>query len=93
MATKRATAKKQVTFTCKTDGQVDTVCLAGDFNDWNPTAKRMTKTKNGGFQLKMKLPPGEYQYKYIVNDIWLNDPDAEEQVMNPYGTLNSIMRV
>ena len=34
-----------------------------------------------------------YQYKFIVDGVWLNDPQAQEQVMNPYGTLNSIVRV
>ena len=65
----------------------------GDFNDWKPTVGKMNKGKNGAFQLKMKLAPGEYQYKFIVDGVWFNDPRAQGQIMNPYGTLNSLVRV
>ena len=34
-----------------------------------------------------------YQYKFIVDGVWLNDPQAQEQIMNSYGTMNSIVRV
>ena len=93
MAIKQTIAKKQVTFTCNVNSESQAVYLVGDFNDWRPTAGKMNKGKNGAFQIKMKLAPGDYQYKFIVDGVWLNDPNAEEQVMNPYGTLNSIVRV
>ncbi|MBN2376422.1 MAG: isoamylase early set domain-containing protein [Sedimentisphaerales bacterium] len=93
MATKQAIAKKQVTFTCKVNSEAQAVYLVGDFNDWQPTVGKMNEVKNGTFKKKMKLTPGNYQYKFIVDGVWFNDPNAEEQTMNPYGTLNSIVRV
>lgn len=93
MVTKQAIAKKQVTFTCRVNNQAKTAYLAGDFNDWQPKVKKMTKGKNDAFQLKMKLAPGEYRYKFVVDGVWFDDPQAKEQIRNPYGTLNSIIRV
>jgi len=93
MSAKRAISKKEVTFTCDVNSEAQSVYLAGDFNDWEPTAGKMNKGKSGRYQLKMKLSPGEYQYKFIVDGIWFNDPREEKQVINPYGTMNSVVRV
>ena len=93
MTAREAISKKQVTFTCNVASEALTAYLVGDFNDWKPTAKPMTKGKNNTFQARMRLAPGEYQYKFIVDGIWFNDPQAQEQVMNPYGTSNSIVRI
>jgi cyclomaltodextrinase / maltogenic alpha-amylase / neopullulanase len=91
---KQAVSKKQVTFTYNASSGAKAVYVAGDFNDWQPTAGKMSKGKqNGTFQLKMKLAPGEYQYKFVVDGAWLNDPQAKGQVMNPHGSLNSVIRV
>ena len=93
MSAKRAISKKEVTFTCDVNSEAQAVYLAGDFNDWEPSAGKMKKGKSGSYQLKMKLSPGEYQYKFIVDGIWFNDPQEDKQAMNPYGTMNSVVRV
>ena len=93
MSAKRAITKKQVTFTCKLNSKAKSVCLAGDFNDWQPAAGKMTKAKSGAFQLRMRLEPGAYQYKFVVDGVWFNDPKAAEQMVNSHGTLNSVVRV
>ena len=93
MSAKLAIAKKQVTFTCNINSNARSVYLVGNFNDWNPTKKKMNKGKNGKFQTRLTLAQGEYQYKFIIDGIWQNDPDAQGQAMNPYGTLNSIIRI
>jgi 1,4-alpha-glucan branching enzyme len=83
----------EVTFVFTLIPDAKKVYLAGTFNDWDPTARRMVKTKDGSFRAKMVLPTGEYEYKFIADGVWLNDPDAEHQVMNPFGTLNSLIRI
>jgi 1,4-alpha-glucan branching enzyme len=40
------------------------VYVAGDFNQWDPTATKMTKTKDGSFKAKLKLTHGKHQYKF-----------------------------
>ena len=83
----------EVTFVCNAPATAKAVCLAGNFNAWNPTAARMIRTRDGSFRAKFKLDPGEYPYKFVVDGQWVNDPDAENQVANPYGTLDSVIRI
>ena len=93
MIATKTVPKKQIVFNCDIDSEAHSAYLVGDFNDWQPTAKKMKQVKNGTFQTTIRLAPGEYQYKFIVDGVWFNDPAATEQAVNLYGTLNSIIRV
>ena len=65
------------------------VFLVGDFSDWIP--RRMRRQQDGAFVATVLLPPGEYQYKFVVDGQWVTDPDNPCHTPNPYGTLNSII--
>ncbi len=41
----------------------------------------------------LALLPGRYEYKFVVDGHWIPDPNALENVLNPHGTLNSVMEV
>ena len=84
---------RDFTFVCRPQAPAKTVYLVGSFNRWNPTKKRMVKVKDGSFRAKMSLLPGECHYKFVVDGSWIEDPDAERQVTNEHGTLNSIVTV
>jgi 1,4-alpha-glucan branching enzyme len=81
-----------VTFVCDLKPGAKEVYLVGDFNGWDPRADRMQK-RSGRFQKKMRLEPGEYQYKFVIDDEWHADPAAEMQVSNKHGTTNSVVKV
>jgi 1,4-alpha-glucan branching enzyme len=68
------------------------VYVAGTFNDWQPLG---TPLKEGarGFATTLSLPPGRYEYKYVVNGEWLTDPDNADVVSNDAGSLNSVITV
>ena len=63
------------------------VCIVGDFNDWNIHANRMKKQTKGGYTIKLKLQPGkEYQFRYLIDGSrWENDWNADRYVRSPYG--------
>ena len=82
-----------VTFVCNSIPTAKSVYLVADFNKWNAKSKRMVKNKDGSFRARLQLSPGEYQYKFFADGAWLHDPDAQRQVMNPYGTLNSVVAI
>ena len=84
---------KRVTFTFRADvGK--TVCLAGSFNGWDPAAKKMKDAKkNGVYATTVKLAPGTYEYKFVVDGAWLADPECADFVQNGCGTLNSVLTV
>ena len=81
------------TFVCRPPTEAKAVYLVGSFNRWDLTKKRMVKVKDGSFRAKMSLRPGAYQYKFVVDGAWIEDPDAEQQVMNEHGTLNSVVTI
>jgi 1,4-alpha-glucan branching enzyme len=83
----------EVTFILKGMPQATEVYLAGDFNQWTPAKRRMSKYKDGTFRAKVQLSPGKYQYKFVADGVWMADAEAREQVVNSYGTLNSMVRI
>ena len=64
------------------------VLVAGDFNGWKPAAMR--KQTDGSFALTVTLRPGSYEYKFIVDGNWIEDPENSTWALNPYGTINSV---
>ena len=85
--------KGEVTFVCNHQPQAGQVFLAGDFNEWDPQDKRMRKYKDGTFRARLQLEPGRYEYKFVVDGNWMVDPDAEGQVRNGAGTVNSLISI
>ena len=84
---------KNVTFTVHAE-KGKAVYIAGEFNKWNPTAKKMAyKAKNGLYTATVKLVPGDYQYKFVIDGTWCADPENANAVPNDQGTFNSIITV
>jgi 1,4-alpha-glucan branching enzyme len=86
-------AMPRIRFKLVTSGAKD-VLLVGDFTDWETQAKRMKRARPRGrtFETTVSLRPGSYEYKFIVDGEWVEDPKAEAQP-NPHGTMNSVCRV
>lgn len=93
MAVRIAPKKKQVTFICDAAPGAGKVFLAGSFNDWDDTALRMQKVKDGSFRRKVELPAGEHEYKFVVDGAWMADPSAESHCENGLGESNSVVCV
>ena len=68
------------------------VYLAGEFNNWDPTAKKMA-FKAGVYSTTVKLAPGSYQYKFVIDGTWCADPENANSVSNDQGTFNSVVTV
>ena len=58
-----------------TDPGAGAVTWAGEFNGWNATATPMTKGDGGVWSVVVALPPGEHQYKFVVDGQWFADPE------------------
>jgi 1,4-alpha-glucan branching enzyme len=69
------------------------VAIAGCFNDWRPEATPMVALGNGRWIKSIVLPPGTYEYCLVVDGQWLPDPLANESIPNPFGGLNSLLKV
>ena len=87
-----AVRKKRVNFALPAP-EARQVCVAGTFNGWDPTARPLKCDRNGVWRTWMNLPPGEYQYLFVVDGEWRVDPGCKERAKNPYGSDNSAFRV
>ncbi|HOW70550.1 MAG TPA: isoamylase early set domain-containing protein [Phycisphaerae bacterium] len=84
---------KQVTFVYSPRNHCERVEVAGSFNEWRPHEGRMTRQKDGTYRKRLQLAPGEYRYKYLVDGQWELDNEAEGQVPNTFGSLDSLVRI
>jgi hypothetical protein len=67
------------------DPSAYSVSLAGTFNNWDSQALGMTKDEEGTWRVVVDLPPGRYEYKFVVNGSdWMADPD-NPKVVGDYG--------
>jgi hypothetical protein len=67
------------------DPSAFSVALAGGFNNWDTQAQAMTKDEEGTWRVVVDLPPGRYEYKFVINGSdWLADPD-NPKVVGDYG--------
>ena len=69
------------------------VCIAGSFNDWNPAATPLLFLGNGRWAKEVALPPGRYEYRFIVDGQWMDDPAAQQTVPNPFGGVNAVIEI
>ena len=69
------------------------VCVAGSFNDWQPQATPLVPLGNGRWAKELTLPEGRYEYRFVVDGAWVNDPNAKETAPNPFGSENSVLTI
>jgi hypothetical protein len=84
--------KKRVPIVVKLDGAREVV-LTGDFTGWAKDKVRLFPSGPGEWGAHLELPPGEYQYRLIVDGEWRDDPSGSKRVPNPFGTHNCILTV
>ena len=70
--------------------QAKRVAITGDFKKWDKNGIPLKKDKGGLWKVKMQLRPGRYEYKFIVDENWITDPNNNQTAMNAFGSLNSV---
>ena len=53
----------------------------------------MNRNEDGTWSKVIHLEPGEYQYKYVVDGLWIEDNRNPEISIDPYGGINSVIEV
>jgi hypothetical protein len=69
------------------------VKVAGNFNGWRPAATPLKNTGAGEWIVRLRLRSGQYEYRFVVDGRWSEDPRASQRVANPYGSFNSVLMV
>ena len=85
-------AKKTVVFKCKAP-EARRVNVCGSFNNWNPAGIEAKKDPLGNWSVSVSLNPGRYEYKFVIDGAWRNDPNARESVPNNIGSANDVLVV
>ena len=62
------------------------------FYNWDTKRTPMRKEANC-WKASVTLPPGRYEYRFVVDGQWISDPKAKESVNNSYGDTNSVVQV
>ncbi|MHC4561830.1 MAG: isoamylase early set domain-containing protein [Planctomycetota bacterium] len=79
----------EFTFFCSQAKQVD---LVGDFTDWQCGRLPMRRTADGGWQIRLDLPAGEFRFRYWADRQWFTDYAAFGIEPGDFGT-DSVVRV
>ena len=89
---KQKTQKRRITFKLEASGAKEAI-LVGDFNSWDLKKHRMKMDDKGRWTKIVTLAPGSYEYKFILDGQWQNDPNNDQVVPNSFGTLNNLLTV
>ena len=72
--------------------QAQNVHLAGDFNGWRQRELPMTPTTEGYWLAQVRLPAGEFRFRYCADGEWFTDYAAFGVEPGRFG-LDSVVRV
>ena len=89
---KRRSTEVSVDFTFHSP-EAKQVYLVGEFNNWESHSIPMRKQNEREWNVTLQLPPGRYEYKYLVDGTWIENVPGIESVQNSLGTNNLIISV
>ncbi|MEW6306514.1 MAG: isoamylase early set domain-containing protein [Verrucomicrobiota bacterium] len=69
------------------------VLLAADFTSWEASAIPLKRRGKGIWEASVKLAPGTYHYRFIVDGQWTDDPACTLRAPNGFGSHNAIRTV
>ena len=91
-----------VGFSCHAP-EAQTVFVAGTFNGWRANTLALRRETDGNWTAVLQIPPGHYEFKFIVDGRWCCDPGCEHGdreypgcakcAANGFGTMNRVLEV
>jgi 1,4-alpha-glucan branching enzyme len=66
------------------------VAIAGTFNEWRPGATPMVNMGHGRWRKVLVLPPGTYEYSFVVDGRWIADPLPASINSNQFAAVSSV---
>ena len=73
--------------------QAKRVSVAGSFNGWDTKKFSAKKDSRGNWKVEVNLKPGRYEYKFLVDGSWMNDPHCNSFATNSFGSQNSVIEL
>jgi len=70
------------------------VSVTGEFTDWSREGTPLVRDATDGlWKAVLDIPPGEYEYHFVVDGLWMRDPDNQDYIRNEFGQENSLLVV
>jgi 1,4-alpha-glucan branching enzyme len=69
------------------------VILTGDFTGWSAEGIRLRRGSDGRWGTVLRLLPGQYEYRLIIDGDWADHPGAPKRNPNSFGVTNCILEV
>ena len=66
------------------------VQVAGSWNQWR--ARDLDLVGDDTWMLSLSIPPGTFQYKYIIDGVWIHDP-SKKWLQDAEGNINNVIKV
>ena len=74
--------------------QATSVAVTGEFTNWSREGIPMeTDLKDNLWKVVLDIKPGEYEYRFIVDGVWIRDPNNVDYTRNEFGQENSLLIV
>ncbi|MDH3217828.1 MAG: AAA family ATPase [Candidatus Krumholzibacteria bacterium] len=74
--------------------QARSVAVTGEFSNWSKEGIPLEKDATDGcWKLVLDIRPGEYEYRFIVDGVWIRDPNNRDYIRNEFGQENSLLIV
>jgi glycosidase len=86
-------ALRIVEFTYIPEGPVSEVYIAGTFNNWDQKSDRLEIIEDKFYKIKIPLKTGLYYYRFIVDNVWMNNKNSTNLADNNIGEKNSVIYV
>lgn len=69
------------------------VSVAGSFNNWKPGATQLAFIGGIKWFRQISLAPGRYEYRFVVDGKWIDDPKAKRYAPNSHGGRNAVVEI
>ncbi len=90
--TQTQTAPRRVRFEVDVP-KAQSVSVVGTFNNWTPGATRLVFVGGRKWIRELNLAPGRFEYRFVVDDKWVDPPNAKAYVPNPGGGRNAVVEI
>jgi hypothetical protein len=83
---------RKIPFSLTVEGARE-VAITGEFTAWSRTGIKLTRGDRSEWQTVLELPPGQYQYRILVDGNWSDYPMEAKRVPNGFGGTNCLLVV
>ena len=67
--------------------------VTGEFTGWSYDGIPLERSEDGVWSTVVEIGPGSHEYRFVIDGVWVKDPNNLESVTNEFGQENSVVFV